>query len=75
MKFKTPLSNETESFVGFAYVDDSDNVEGDLRTGTLEIDDVVDQMQQCIHDWEGGLKATGGAIRPDKSFVYPLSFV
>ena len=32
-------------------------------------------MQQRIDDWEGGLKLTGGAIRPDKSFVYPLSFV
>ena len=73
--FKTPLSQETESFVGFAYVDDSDNVEGDLRSGTLNIDDVFDRMQQCIDDWEGGLKVTGGAIRPDKSFVYPISFV
>ena len=31
-------------------------------------------MQEYIDRWEGGLKATGGAIRPDKTFVYPLSF-
>ena len=31
-------------------------------------------MQRGINSWEGGIKATGGAIRPDKSFVYPISF-
>ena len=31
-------------------------------------------MQQTINRWEGGLKATGGAIVPHKSWVYPISF-
>ena len=31
-------------------------------------------MQRAIDCWEGGLKATGGAIVPTKSFVYPISF-
>lgn len=31
-------------------------------------------MQDYIDRWEGGLKATGGAIRPDKTFAYPISF-
>ena len=31
-------------------------------------------MQEAIHRWEGGLKATGGAIVSEKSWVYPISF-
>ena len=30
-------------------------------------------MQKAINRWERGLKCTGGAIRPDKSFVCPIS--
>ena len=31
-------------------------------------------MQEVISRWEGDLKATGGAIVPNKSFVYPIDF-
>ena len=31
-------------------------------------------MQIAINRWEGGLKATGGEIVPEKSWVYPISF-
>ena len=31
-------------------------------------------MQSAINRWEGGLKATGGAIVPEKSWVYPIAF-
>jgi hypothetical protein len=31
-------------------------------------------MQNAINRWEVGLKATGGAIVPQKSFVYPVIF-
>ena len=75
IKFKTPLSSVNDNFVGFAFVDDTDLVQGDLRMATLDIEDVFKDMQEAIDCWEGGLKTTGGAIRPDKSFAYPISFV
>ena len=34
----------------------------------------MNKMQDTINRWEGGLKATGGAIQPQKSWVYPISF-
>ena len=49
-------------------------LEGDLRMGHLDIDDVFDSMQEAVDRWEGGLTTTGGAIRPDKSFAYPISY-
>jgi hypothetical protein len=37
-------------------------------------DEVLEKMQDAINCWEGGLKSTGGAIVPQKSFVYPILF-
>jgi hypothetical protein len=36
--------------------------------------EVMQEMQEGIDRWEGGLKATGGAIVPEKSWVYPIDF-
>ena len=74
IKYRTPISLEKDDFVGFAFVDDTDLVAGDLTLATLDIEDVFVEMQEMIDCWEGCLKATGGAIRPDKSFAYPISF-
>lgn len=74
LKFETPLSQEKDEIVGFAFVDNTDIVAGDLSSTSLTFEEVAHSMQEGIDCWEGGLKATGGAIRPDKSFVYPISF-
>ena len=72
--FKSPISKVTDNLVGFAFVDDTDLVEGDLTSTDLTYSDIHKKMQEGINRWEGGLKTTGGAIRPDKSFVYPIDF-
>ena len=74
VKYRTPIGLEQDDLVGFAFVDDTDLAVGDLRRAELDINDIFDDAQKAIDSWEGGLKATGGAIRPDKSFVYPISF-
>ena len=74
VKFCSFISIEQDCLVGFAFVDDMDTVEGDLHTGNFMMDNVFEFMQDCIDRWERGIKATGGAIRPYKMFVYPLSF-
>ena len=71
---QSPLSQEDDHFVGFAFVDDTDIVEGYLKTADFTIYDIMTSMQEAVNRWEGGLKATGGAIRPDKSFIYPIDF-
>ena len=73
LSFEAPLSKGKDSIVGFAFVDDTDIVQGDL-TVDLTYAEVHKAAQEGIDRWEGGLKATGGAIRPDKSFVYPIDF-
>ena len=36
--------------------------------------EILDEMQECINRWQGGLWASGGAIVPEKNFVYPITF-
>ena len=72
--YTTPLSNSKDSLVGFAFVDDTDIVEGQLNSTPLTFDEVMHCMQRAVDRWEGGLQATGGAIRPEKSFIYPIEF-
>ena len=38
------------------------------------MEDMQESMQESINRWEGGLKATGGAIAPGKSWVYAIDF-
>jgi hypothetical protein len=71
--FMALLSNMTFQLVGFAFVDDKDL----LRMGNLHIDtftDVADEMQDGLDLWEGLIKATGGALVPEKSFWYLIDF-
>jgi hypothetical protein len=60
--------------VGFAFVDNTDLIELDLRRDDFDTPTTMENMQDFITRWEGGLKATGGAIVPMKSWVYPISF-
>ena len=66
IKFESPLYQDKDSLVGFMFVDDNDIVEGDLRKTEITTEYVYISMQKAINICEGGLKSTGGYIRPDK---------
>jgi hypothetical protein len=70
----TALTILVVQFVCFAFVDDVDVVHTakDVDT-TGHI--VMQEMQQAIDHWEGGLRATGGALVPEKSYWYLIDFV
>ena len=71
--FITPISQEKVSFVGCSFVDDTDLVLSSYDSSdTLE--DITPSMQHAIDTWEGGLRATGGALVPEKSWVYPIKY-
>jgi hypothetical protein len=61
------------SFVCYAFVDDTDLVhiakDVDTRGPTI-----IAEMQSALDHWEGGLKATGGALVPEKSYWYLIDF-
>jgi hypothetical protein len=71
MAFRCTLSGEKVGFVGYSFVDDTDlGICGD-HANYLE---VVEDMQRSMNYWEGGLRATGGAIAPEKTFWYLIDY-
>ena len=71
--FKTALSGDTLQFVGYSFFDDTDlcsfSNEADSTDAPVSAD-----MQHTMNLWEGGVRATGGALVPEKSFWYLVDF-
>ena len=70
----TALTASVVQFVCFAFVDDADVVHTAKDVDTTGYI-VLQEMQQAIDHWEGGLKATGGALVPEKSYWYLIDFI
>ena len=71
--FISPLSKEKIFFVGCSFVDDTDLLCSSFNSSDT-LDDITPQMQTAINTWQGGLRATGGALVPEKSWVYPIKY-
>jgi hypothetical protein len=72
--FHAALTGDEVRFVGYAFVDDTDlfaSLDRSDATGS----DVAAALQKSLDLWEGGIRATGSAIEPDKSFWYLIDFV
>jgi hypothetical protein len=74
MHIQSAITQQQSNIVAFAFVDDTDLVQGQMGGVNITTEEVMQEMQEAILRWEGGLKATGGAIVPEKSFVYPIDF-
>jgi hypothetical protein len=66
------LTAQKYYFVCFTSVDDTDL----LHTGQPNTTEpkLLSEMQQMLNYWDGGLKATGGALVPSKSYWYGIAF-
>ncbi len=65
------ISLQQRHIVGFAFVDDTDLC---IAGPHITNDNVVHHMQASVNNWEGYLRATGGALVPEKSFWYLLEY-
>jgi hypothetical protein len=72
--FRAAITGDEIRFVGYAFVDDTDLFASSDRSDATGAD-VTAQLQKSLDLWEGGIRATGGAIEPDKSFWYLIDFV
>ena len=70
----TALTVSAVNFVCYAFVDDA-NVVHTAKDVDTTGDTVRQDMQQAIDHWEGVLRATGGALVPEKSYWYLINFV
>ena len=71
-KIINAMSKETFAFVCYAFVDDTDLVHS--SPPDLEIREMMAEMQEVVDTWEGGLRASGGALVPAKSYWYLIHF-
>lgn len=70
----TCLSEKLIAFLCYAFVDDTDLAHTGCSVDTPGLD-VLRAMRRFVTHWEGGLRATGGALRVDKSCWYLIDFV
>lgn len=79
-KVRTVISGDAFSFVCYTFVDDSDVVHSLTDTGlpddtSTDTAALVAEMQQVVDTWEGGLRASGGALVPTKSYWFLIHFI
>ena len=73
LQLTTCLSAALIAFVCYAFVDDTDIVHTGSTVDTPG-SNILHEMQKFVEHWEGGLRATGGALRVDKSVWYLIDF-
>jgi PIN domain nuclease of toxin-antitoxin system len=66
-----PLSSECFRFIGYAFVDDTDLIQWKLQE---KLDIARQELQAAIDTWEFSLKTTCGAIVPEKTVWWLVSF-
>jgi hypothetical protein len=71
--FVSAISGAPIRFVGYAFVDDTDLIQT-ARTPDESISSVIQQMQACMHTWEGLVRTTGGALSIDKCCWWAIDF-
>ena len=73
IRLNTCLSLTALAFLCYAFVDDTDLVHTGSSVNTTG-QSIIQDMRRFLRHWEGGLRATGGALRVDKSYWYLIDF-
>jgi hypothetical protein len=69
-----PISSKFFKFMGFAFVNDTDVIQSVLSETPAQAQAQA-QLQEAIDTWEFSLKATCGALVPEKTVWWLVSFV
>ena len=70
LNLTTALSYTLIIFMCYAFVDDTDIIHT-AKEVTTSGTEVAEEIQKAIDTWEGGLRATGGALVPSKKSLVP----
>jgi hypothetical protein len=62
--YKTSIEWKQLHFVGYRFVDDTDIIQSSQPGEPFQV--LATRMQASMDTWEGGLRATGGALEPEK---------
>jgi hypothetical protein len=70
--YKTSIEGKQLHFVGYSFVDDTDIIQSGQPGEPFQVLNM--RIQAAMDTWEGGLRDTGGALEPEKSFLYLIQF-
>jgi hypothetical protein len=70
--YKTSIEGKQLHFIGYSFVDDTDIIQSSQPGEPFQVLDM--RMQDVMDTWEGGLRATGAALEPEKSCWYLIQF-
>jgi hypothetical protein len=70
--YKTSIKGRQLHFVGYIFVHDTDIIQSGQPEAPYQV--LAMHMQADMDTWEGGLRATGGALEPEKSCWYLIRF-
>jgi hypothetical protein len=66
--YTTSIEGKELHFMGYSFVDDTDIIKPGQPGESFQV--MSTGMQAAMDTWEGGLRATGGALEPEKSFRF-----
>jgi hypothetical protein len=67
--YKTSIKGKELHFMGYGFIDETDIIQsGQPGGGAFQV--LATHMKAAMDTWKGGLRATGGALEPEKSFWY-----
>ena len=66
IEITTAITKIILSLTGFAFVDDADLAQA-ASDQDISKEEIIDEFQEFIQRWEGGICASGGAICPNKT--------
>jgi hypothetical protein len=69
----SPISGKLIRFSGCSFVDDTDTIQT-ARSNQESCIEVLEGLQTSLNIWEGGLRASGGALVPEKTTWHLSAF-
>ena len=73
LRMCSPLSRSKIHLAGLGFVDDTDTPQNG-RKSTDTSEDVIRYAQKTVDHWNGGIRTTGGALDPGKTYFYDIDF-
>ena len=70
----TLIRDRAVTLVCFAFVDDTDLIHA-ITDRSIPTTQLLAEAQEALYLWEGLLKATGGALAPEKSYWYLIEVI
>ena len=73
IKFLTSITKLPISFMGYLFVDNADIVQGSKNVDTND-ESLLPNFQEFMRQWNGSIRASGGAVCPNKTKWFLIDF-